>query len=95
MGYRIDYGGPIPQKKARTSTGFRVRSFVAGAFLAFCIMVRLLWPEGTQTLRSAFLPNDLTITEEAFSQLVTDLQQGVGFGDSVYVFCHRIISEVS
>ena len=95
MGYRIDYGGVVPQNTVQTSSRLKIRSFIAAAFLVFCIIVRLFWPEGTQTLQSVFLPHDPSLTEDAFLQLVEDLRQGEKLGDSVNVFCRKIVDEAS
>lgn len=93
MGYRIDYGGPIPNIPYRRSNYFRLRSMVAVAFLLFSLVVRFCWTEGTDMLRSLFLPGDLTVTEQAFRDMVDDLRHGVPIGDSVTVFCQRIVDE--
>lgn len=95
MGYRIVYGGPEPKSRIRTSTTARLRTLLAAVFLFFCLTVRLLWPEGTTQLRSTFLPGDLSVTEEAFSELVADLRDGHTLGDTLTVFCRKIIHETS
>ncbi len=95
MGYRIDYAGPEPKIHIPTSKRTRMRTLIAAAFLLFSITVRLLWPEGTSVLQSVFMPGALTETEQAFSQLVTDLRAGAPLEESVEVFCRRIIDETS
>ena len=95
MGYRIDYAGYEPKECIRTDTGVRLRCMVAAAFLVFSIAVRMFWPEGTSNLRAVFLPGDLSVTEQAFSQLITDLRQGHSLEDSVTVFCRRILNETT
>lgn len=95
MGYRIDYAGPIPVRNLRDNTGIRVRSLIAATFLIFSILVRMLWPAGTARLQAVFLPNTLSITEQAFSQMLADLHQGMTLGDSVTIFCHRIVDAAS
>ena len=94
MGYRIVYPGPEPKVPADTNTGLRLRGLIAAVFFAFALTVRLLWPEGTQCLRDVFLPGALSVTEQAFSQLVTDLHDGNTLEYSVDVFCRSIIGEV-
>ena len=95
MGYRIVYAGPASEQKTKSGSGIRFRSFVAAAFLIFSIFVRLLWPEGTSMLRTVFLPGDLSVTEQAFSELIADLRDGQPVGESVTAFCHRVIDEAS
>lgn len=95
MGYRIVYEGPEYTEPERTNSCGRFRTMVAASFLIFCMGVRLCWPEGTDALRTVFLPADLTVTEEAFMELVDDVRQGHSLGDSVGVFCHRVIHEGS
>ena len=95
MGYRIEYPGPEPKVPAETNTRMRIRGLIAAVFFTFALTVRLLWPEGTEYLREAFLPVELSATEAAFSQLVADLQDGNTLGYSVDVFCRSIINEAS
>ena len=95
MGYRIEYEGTIPIRQAPSCTRLRLRSLMAGFFLVFCIGVRLLWPEGTRLLQSYFLPGDLTVTEAAFSEMISDIRTGNDIGSSVTAFCQRIIDETS
>lgn len=95
MGYRIVYDGPVPEMKTRTNSTVRLRTMVAAFFLLFSIFVRLFWPEGTKTLQSVFLPAQLSITEQAFSELVHDCRQGQPLDDAISVFCRRIIHETS
>ena len=95
MGYRIDYAGPEPQIQIPIQRHIRIRTMIAAAFLALCVTVRLLWPEGTSMLQSVFIPGVLTSTEQAFSQLVTDLREGMPLAESVDVFCHCVLNGVS
>lgn len=66
---------------------------VAVSFLVFSIIVRLIWPEGTSMLQSCFLPNECSVTEEAFSVLITDIKNGTTLEDAVWAFCSSIIDE--
>ena len=93
MGYRIDYLGPTPKQQARTCSTARLRTMAAAAFLAFSIAVRAFWPEGTDLLQSAFLPAELSVTEQAFSQLVEDLRHGQPLDGCVTAFCRTVLDE--
>ena len=91
MGYRIEYPGREPVAPQYSRTGVRLRSMVAAAIFVFAVTVRLLWPEGPDALRQMFLPGALTVTEQAFSQLMTDLREGDSLEYAVDVFCRRVV----
>lgn len=95
MGYRINYAGPDPQIQRPIRRYIRIRTMISAAFLTLCVTVRLLWPEGAGILQSVFMPGVLTSTEEAFSELVTDLREGMPLAESVDVFCHSVLNGVS
>lgn len=94
MGYRIDYNGSVPEP-SRTGWGRRFRILVAAAFLLFSVIVRIIWPEGRQMLQSVFLPVELSVTEQAFSKLVSDVRTGEQLSDAFNVFCRTVIEEAS
>jgi len=94
MGYRIDYKGSVPET-TRTGWGRRFRTLVAAAFLLFSVIVRIIWPEGRQMLQSVFLPVELSVTEQAFSQLMSDVRTGEQLSDAFNVFCRTVIEEAS
>ena len=93
MGYRIDYAGMPVTKIIRPKNGIGLRAMVAAAFMVFCVMVRLLWPEGTNTLKTFLVPGELSVTEQAFSTLVTDLREGQTLEDSIWCFCKSVIDQ--
>lgn len=93
MGYRIVYGPEIKAQPQRTGSSARLRTMIAAAFLLFSIIVRLTWQEGTEIMRQALLPGDLTVTEQAFSEMITDLRQGEPVADAVTVFCRTVLDE--
>lgn len=95
MGYRIVYGPEVRLVSGRTGSTARLRTMIAGAFLLFSILVRLTWQEGAEAMQKLFLPGDLTVTEQAFSEMVTDLRDGETVKDAVVVFCQRILDEAS
>lgn len=64
----------------------------AGFFLLGCVLVKMLWPEGTQALQKVLLPGELSVTEHAFSQLVAQLRSGEPMGEAVETFCRFIIA---
>ena len=89
MAYRIVYG---PEKKAPENRMRRIRMMTAGFFLLGCILTRLFWPDGLQVMREVLLPGELSVTEQAFSQLVSQLQGGEPVGTAVETFCRYVIS---
>lgn len=87
MGYRIVYGEDpfVDQTRGRS----HLKVMTAGFLLAFVLMVRLLWPQGTAVLRQTLLPRE----NPAFLQLQSDIQAGEPIGDAVTAFCQRIVEE--
>lgn len=87
MGYRIVYGeDPFIERKERKSY---LRAMTAGFALAFVVLVRCCWPQGTELLRQALLPGDY----EAFQQMTTDIRAGEPIGDAVTAFCQQIVED--
>lgn len=95
MGYRIEYGPQIGNPILRTGSNGRLRTMIAAAFLVFSLVVRVMWQEGTEVLQSILLPVDLTVTEQAFSVMLSDLRGGEPVADAVTVFCRTIIDGAS
>lgn len=95
MGYRIVYGPQIKKPIVRTGSNGRLRTMIAAAFLVFSLVVRLTWPDGTEVLQSILLPGDLTVTEQAFSVMISDLRDGEPITDAVTVFCQTVIDDAS
>lgn len=95
MGYRIVYGEPIESAFRRTCSNGRLRTMIAALFLLFSLVVRLTWQDGAEIMREYLLPGDLTVTELAFSEMISDLQNGDPVADAVTVFCRTILNEAS
>ena len=88
MGYRVDYG---PVRRNRKETGgnvLRIPLYTMLFLLVFILSVNLTWPEGREILRNFLLPGN---SEQAFSELVTDLKSGESFTVAVTVFCRSIL----
>lgn len=87
MGYRIVYGeDPFPKPPQHRS---RLRLLTAAFALAFVVLVRLFWPEGTAILQRTLLPGE----EAAFVQLTEDIRAGEPVGDAVTAFCRSVVEE--
>ena len=94
MGYRIIYG-PDKVMAARNCGTLRFRTLLAISFGIFALSVRFLWPEGREVIAAAFLPGELSVTQTAFSELLENLRQGVGMGNSLTTFCRNILYEIT
>lgn len=91
MAYRIVYG-PMPGNAAQKTAGsFRLHIMTAIFLVLFVLLVRQVWPEGTDMLRTFLLPGDPTANEQAVSSLIQDLRAGEAFADALTVFCRQII----
>lgn len=91
MGYRIVYGSEREQADQTTNRWGRIRLLTAVFLLALILGTRLFWPEGTQLLRDVLLPGEAGVTSTAFSQMVTQLQEGEPFGQAVVGFCQYVV----
>lgn len=95
MGYRIVYGTQREQESQKTGGTGRVRTMIAAAFLIFSLIVRLTWQEGSEIMRQFLLPGDLSVAEQAFSEMISDLREGEPVADAFTVFCRVILDEGS
>ena len=87
MGYRIVYGAdPFAQERSGKS---RLRLWTAVFAMAFVMLVRSFWPQGTELLRQVLLPGD----NAAYEQMRTDIQAGEPIGDAVTAFCRSLVEE--
>ena len=90
MGYRIVYG-PVEDIRPRPKSDRRLRVMIAFAFLLFAIFLRMHWQDGAEMLREVLLPGDLTVAEQAFSEMVVGLRNGEGMADALTAFCQKIV----
>ena len=95
MGYKIVYGDGPKSVYDKNVTGNRLRILTAACFLAFCLLVRLVWPEGVAVLRDVMLPGEETVTELAFESMLDNLRSGEPVGDALTVFCREVIQNGS
>ena len=91
MGYKIVYGDGPQVRQEKNNISNRLRILTAACFLAFCILVRLFWPEGLVMLRDVMLPVEETVTELAFENMLSDLRAGEPMGDALTAFCREVI----
>ena len=59
--------------------------------LLFAWSVGEFWPDGQQVLQKFFLPGEPTVTEQAFSSMITDLTAGRPLEDAMAAFCQEIL----
>lgn len=91
MGYRVVYGQMPRVEKRRSGRPLRLQALTAVFLLVFTLTVRQAWPEGQKVLRQFLIPGEPTVTEEAFRDMLEDIQQGESIGDAVTAFCTQIV----
>ena len=91
MSYRIEYGSTTPMKFLQKRRKTDIRTLTALCMILFALAVGQFWPRGKAVLRGFLLPGKPSMTEQAFSCLVSDLSQGVGFEEAMTTFCQQII----
>ena len=91
MSYRIVYGGTTPVRYPPNRGRKHLQLMTAVAMVLFVLVVGQFWPRGREVLRDFLLPGEPSVTEQAFSELVSDLSQGIKLEDAVATFCQQII----
>lgn len=61
------------------------------AFLLFCLLTGLFWPEGQAILQEILWPGDAAATRQALSNLLQQLRWGEPFSDAIEVFCTAVL----
>lgn len=88
MGYRMVYGeNPFLQKPERYT---RLRLLTAAFALAFALLVRVFWPQGTALLRETLLPGE---QEAVFAQMTERIRAGEPVGETVTAFCRMVVED--
>ena len=95
MSYRIEYGTDVPHRFQPKSVKRYVRILTALSILLFALAVGKFWPEGRLVLQQYVLPGELSVTEQAFSDMISQLSTGENLEDVVVVFCQRVIDHGS
>ena len=91
MSYRIVYGGePLVEHRIHRGRSY-IRTMTALAMMLFALAVGQFWPQGKAMLQELLLPGEPTVTEQAFSGLVSDLGRGIKLEDAMAAFCQQII----
>ena len=93
VGYRIVYGPNLIIQRKQTGTA-RIRILVALSFLVFAWSVRIFWADGREVLTTYLLPDELSLAEAAFYNLLGDIRQGDRIIDSLTVFCREVLYEI-
>lgn len=81
----------FPSEKKRGP--LRLQFLTTVFLLLFTLAVRQFWPEGTRMLREFLIPGEPTVTQAAFSEMVTEIQAGEPLGDAVTAFCRQIVED--
>ena len=96
MGYRIEYAPAFSPAKAERKHPLRLQLLCAVFLLLFILTVKSYWPAGTHRLQQLLLPQPATVAaRQAFSELVTDLENGESFSDSITAFCREVIAHAN
>lgn len=90
MSYRIDYSTDSPIKSTRQPSA-RLRLLIVAFLMAFFLLFPALYPEGATWLQETLLPWDPTVTEQAFREMISNLQQGEPAGNALSAFCREIL----
>lgn len=91
MGYRIVYGPMPPAVKAKKSGSLRLRILTAVFALLLVLAVRLVWPQGTQTLHRFLMPGEPTVTETAFGSMIGNIRDGEPLPEAFTAFCRQVL----
>lgn len=93
MGYRIQYGPAQPRPKSKGGHTLRLQVLTAIFLLLFLLGVKNHWPAGSNKLRQLLLPDAAAAAaQQAFQVMISDLESGTSFSDSVTAFCQDIVS---
>ena len=91
MAYRISYQWS-KERELRKRGAFPVKIWAGVLLVAAAVAIRVLVPQSDSLFRALLHP----LTDHAFlsalGSLVTDLTNGIGFGEAVTVFCSEIIA---
>ena len=91
LAYRIEYGTAVPLRFQPKRVKRHIRTLTALCILLFSLAVGKCWPEGKLVLQRFFLPGEPTVTEQAFVEMMGELNNGVALEDAVVAFCQQII----
>ena len=91
MSYRIEYGAAVPQKFQPEKVKRHMRALTALCILLFSLAAGKFWPDGRMVLQRVFLPGEPSVTEQAFSNMISGLHDGLTLEDAVVVFCQEIL----
>ena len=91
MGYCIAYDektGAMEVRRRRRINKKLVLGFIAIALAVTVVAI----PKSRRALKTALLPGDGAVTEQALQGLVEDLRQGSSVSQAVEAFCREIIA---
>lgn len=90
MAYRIDYGPAEDRKIPNDGRQLRWQVMTAVFALLFVLLVKQIWPAGTDKLRQYLIPGG-DGTQMAFQEFVEQLHGGETVGDALTAFCRQVI----
>lgn len=92
MGYIITYPNCASGRSAEPSHRSHLLRWTFGFFLAFLLLTKLYWPEGSAKLRNMLIPGDPEVTGHAVMALLDDLRTGEPLEIAVKTFCNEILT---
>lgn len=93
MSYTIHYteGSNIRRLKGKTALKSNWLLFLP----VFAVLFRILFPDTATAIRDILLPGFDKTGAEAFSQMVSSLQNGDSFLRSMTAFCHSVVGNAA
>ena len=91
MSYRIEYGTAIPRKFRVKRPKSHIRTLTAIGIFLFVLTVRAFWPEGRNYLGTLLLPGKPSATEQAYSDMLSELVRGIPMEEAMVAFCQQIV----
>lgn len=86
MGYRIEYCSKKLEDRPSA-----VLPMTFGAFILFCLLLQLFWPEGERILWELIWPGEAASTRQAVEVLVQQLRWGEPLSDALETFCVTVL----
>lgn len=91
MGYRIDYTAEKKCDSGKNRAAVRMQVMIAVGLLAFSLLVKCFWPDGTAVIKKLVTAAGISDTQVAAESLVEDLKSGIPIPDALTEFCIAVI----
>ena len=91
MAYRVDYSKEGIQEVLPERSNNKSKKIWSLGIICLILLMGVLYPQ-KQMLEKLLIPGDAEVTKHAASELVANLQDGVGLSEAMQVFCEEIIA---